>query len=195
MISIPLTIGAALLGLTGLYHATDGLQAFTAEGARRVAVAKHRPYVPDITFEDMTGTSQSLRPQSGETVLVEFIYTTCPTICQTAGGDFAQLRDALVQTRENVRMISVSFNPANDTLAALGDYAELHTASGSPWTVARVDVAQRAQVLDFFNVTVIPDEWGGFQHNTAVLLIEPDGRHTGVFDTDALAQIACAVVK
>ena len=158
MISIPLTIGAALLGLTCLYHATDGLQAFTAEGARRVAVAKHRPYVPDIMFEDMTGTSQSLRPQSGEIVLVEFIYTTCPTICQTAGSDFAQLRDALVQTRENVRMISVSFNPANDTLAALGDYAELHTASGSPWTVARVDVAQRAQTLDFLTSPSFPIE-------------------------------------
>lgn len=195
MTSVPLTIGAALLGVTGIYFATDGLTAFTAEGARRVSVATHQPVAPDVAFEDMNGTLQSLRPQSGETVLVEFIYTTCPTICQTAGGEFSQLRDALIQSDTPVRMISISFDPENDTLEALSDYAELHTASGTPWTVARVTAKQRNDVLDFFNITVIPDEWGGYQHNTAVLVIEPDGRHTGVYDTDAITQIASAVTQ
>lgn len=195
MTSVTLTFGAALLGVATLYHATDGLTAFTAEGARRVAVAKHQPLVPDITFEDMRGVQQSLRPQSDETVLVEFIYTTCPTICQVAGGDFADLRDTLVQDGKNVRLMSISFDPLNDTYAAMSDYADLHTATGTPWTVARVAKAQRAQILDFFNVTVIPDGWGGFQHNTAVLLIDSDGHHTGVFDTDAITQIANAVPK
>jgi protein SCO1/2 len=193
MTSVPLTIGAALLGVAGLYQATDGLTAFTAEGARRVAVATHQPIAPDIMFEDMNGTAQSLRPQSGETVLVEFIYTTCPTVCQTAGGEFAQLRDELTASGTPVRMMSVSFDPEHDSLEALKNYADLHTASGTPWTVARVGADQRDQILDFFNVTVIADEWGGFQHNTAVLLIAPDGRHTGVFDTDAITQIADAV--
>lgn len=193
MTSIPLTLGAALLGVTTLYQATDGLSAFTAEGARRVSVEKHRPLVPNFSVEDMIGEDQYLRPQEDETVLVEFIYTTCPTICQVAGGDFAELRNALVQSGKHVRLISISFDPVNDTYEAPGDYAELHTATGSPWTVARVSNEQRTQVLDFFNVTVIPDEWGGFQHNTAVLMIDPDGRHSGVFDTGAIAQITNAV--
>lgn len=195
MTSVSLTIGAALLGVTVLYTATDGLTAFTAEGARRVSVAKHRPLVPDLSFKDMHGRDQFLRPQAYETVLIEFIYTSCPTICQTAGGEFAELRDKLVQTGKNVRLMSISFDPENDTDQALGDYAELHTATGTPWTVARMKTDQRTEVLDFFNVTVIPDGWGGFQHNAAVLVIDPDGHHTGVFDTGAITQIANAVSK
>ena len=43
MPSVTLTIGAVPMGIAGLTHAKDGLTAFTAEGARRVAVAKTSP--------------------------------------------------------------------------------------------------------------------------------------------------------
>jgi protein SCO1/2 len=195
MNSVLNTIGAALTGVTTLYHATDGLSALTTEGARRLAVAEKALPVPDFKVEDMAGVMQSLRPQGNETVLVEFIYTTCPTICQTAGGDFEALRDEIAQRDTKVRMLSISFDPANDTLDALAGYAELHRATGEPWTVARVSPDSRKGILDFFHVIVIPDEWGGYQHNAAVLLIKPDGRFSGVFDTWAISQIAEEVAR
>ncbi|MBT6299050.1 MAG: hypothetical protein HOJ24_07670 [Rhodobacteraceae bacterium] len=116
-------------------------------------------------------------------------------ICQVAGGDFADLHDNLMQSGKNIRMISVSFDTRNDTLEALSDYAELHTASGGPWVVARVGAEQRETVQWVFNVIVIPEVWRGFQHNTAVLGIDPDGCHSGVFYTDALGQITSVVIK
>ena len=51
-----------------------------------------------------------------------------------------------MQSGKNIRMISVSFDTRNDTLEALSDYAELHTASGDPWVVARVGAEQRETV-------------------------------------------------
>ena len=100
-----------------------------------------------------------------------------------------------MQSGKNIRMISVSFDTRNDTLEALSDYAELHTASGGPWVVARVGAEQRETVQWVFNVIVIPEVWRGFQHNTAVLGIDPDGCQSGVFDTDALGQITSVVIK
>ncbi len=92
-------------------------------------------------------------------------------------------------------MMSVSFDPMADTLEALTDYGSLHDADGKYWTVVRPQLPDLAEMLDFFRVTVIPDNWGGYQHNVAVLLINPQGRFSGVFNTDAYQEITEAVER
>ena len=185
------TICAAVLGCAALWQATDGLRAITAEGARRVAIAHSPAPVPAIVLETMSGEMHPLG-SSGPT-LIEFIYTTCPTICQTSGGDFAELRDHLQTSGLVVPMISVSFDPEQDSLDALRNYAELHNATGKPWTIARPQVADLPELLRTFRVTVVPDNWGGYEHNIAVLLIDGDGKFTGAFDTRAFDDITQAV--
>ncbi|MEO9514442.1 MAG: SCO family protein [Paracoccaceae bacterium] len=185
------TIAAALLGGAALWHATDGLQAITAEGARRVAISQSPELVPSVVLETMTGDFRDL--VDGRPTLIEFIYTTCPTICQASGGDFAELRDYLAVENLQVPMISISFDPARDDLQALRNYAGIHTATGKPWTVARPDPEDLQNLLDTFRVTVIADIWGGYEHNVAVLLIDGNGRFAGIFDTRAFADVATAV--
>ena len=184
------TIGAALVGCAALWQATDGARAITAEGARRVAVADTPRLVPPIVVETMAGAS--VVPAEGP-ALVEFIYTTCPTICQVLGGDFAELRDHLAAEDLSVPMFSISFDPKNDDLQAMRTYAGLHTATGDPWTIARPHLDDLPALLRTFDVTVIPDNWGGYEHNIAVLLIDGDGRFAGAFDTRAFAEIIHAV--
>ncbi|MCG8490525.1 MAG: SCO family protein [Sneathiellales bacterium] len=191
--NIAATFCAIILGGAGLIWATDGLQAFTAEGARRLEISNNRPFAPDPILETMEGYFRPLKEAPSKITLIEFIYTTCPTICQSAGGEFARLRDLLVKQEIPVRMISISFDPQQDTVEALSDYGELHGALGKVWTVARPDIADLEALLDFFMVTVIPDDWGGYQHNTAVLLIDKGGRFSGVFDTNAYQAIVQAV--
>ncbi|MFY0681647.1 MAG: SCO family protein [Thalassovita sp.] len=175
----------ASLGLSGLWGATDGGQAFTSEAARRLDVARHPRPVPPIQLEDMSGQLLPLQPQGGEVVLVEFIYTVCGDICQIAAGDFAEIRDRLAALGKPVRMISLSFDPARDTTEQMALYGEVHDADGEIWTVARPTLGDLPAMLDLFDVTVIPDEWGGFQHNAAIHVIENDSRFSAVFDTDA----------
>lgn len=187
------TIGAAALGCAALWQATDGLRAITAEGARRVAISQSPEPVPSTLLEAMNG---DLRPlANGEPTLIEFIYTTCPTICQTSGGDFAELRDHLAAVELDVPMVSISFDPEEDDLEAMQTYAELHSATGDPWTIARPRSEDLPALLETFRVTVIPDNWGGYEHNIAVLLINRDGQFSGIFDTRAFDEIADAVAK
>lgn len=185
------TTGAALLGLATLWQATDGGRAITAEGARRVAVAETPRRVPRFPVETMHGAWEE--PGAAGPTLVEFIYTTCPTICQASGGDFAELRDHLANRGLRVPMYSISFDPEQDDAEAMQTYAEMHTATGDPWTVARPRIENLSMVLRSFDVTVIPDKWGGYEHNIAVLLIDGQGRFAGAFDTRAFDQIAAAV--
>ena len=175
---------AALLGGGILWQATDGARAFTSEAARRIDVAEAPRLVPDRQLEDMSAQHIPLLPQQGETVLVEFIYTVCGDICQIASGEFAELRNQLRARGVPVRMISVSFDPERDTPAQMAEFGDLHEADGRIWTIARPNASDLPELLDLFGVVVIPDEWGGYQHNAAIHVLNRDGRFEAVFDID-----------
>lgn len=191
ILNVSNTIVAIFIGFTGLWFATDGFRAITTEGARRLGVVENPQPVPQVLLETMEGDHRWMKHDTP--FLVEFIYTTCPTICQASGGDFAELRDHLAIENVQIPMYSISFDPENDDLAAMRYYAELHTATGSPWTIARPTSDNLPDLLKAFKVTVIPDEWGGYQHNIAVLLINKEGKFSGVFDTRAFNEIERAV--
>ena len=191
-------LGAGAVGLAGICFlalATDGFRAVTTEGARRIAVAEARPEVPPFQLQSMADEVIPLRPRDGEILLVEFVYTTCPVICQTAAVDFAQIRDSLAARGAKVRLLSVSFDPLGDDLEAMSRYGAAHGAKGKLWTVARPDSKDLTSLLDFFGVTVIPDPWLGFEHNAAIHLIDSQGRFVEIFDTDAIQEVVDAVER
>lgn len=186
---------AALIGGGILWHATDGGRAFTSEAARRLEVARSPRPVPEVTLEDMTGQSVPLTPQQGEVVLVEFIYTVCGDICQIAAADLAEVRNRLQAKGINARLISISFDPERDTPEQMAIYGDAHEADGDIWTVARPDQKDLASLLDVFDVIVIPDEWGGYQHNAAIHVIDAEGKFSAVFDTDAVEAVTKHTVE
>ncbi|UWQ33780.1 SCO family protein [Leisingera sp. M527] len=181
---------AALIGGGILWHATDGARAFTSETARRLDVARSPRPVPGVILEDMSGQRVPLLPQEGEVVLVEFIYTVCGDICQIAAADFAEVRGRLQAQDVKARLISVSFDPQRDTPEQMAIYGDAHEADGAVWIVARPEESDLDGLLELFDVTVIPDEWGGYQHNAAIHVIDGSGRFSAVFDTDAVEAVA-----
>ncbi|WP_291729752.1 SCO family protein [Leisingera sp. F5] len=184
---------AAVIGGGILWHATDGARAFTSEAARRLDVAGSPRPVPAVMLEDMSGQRVPLLPQEGEVVLVEFIYTVCGDICQIAAADFADVRDRLQLQGVKARLISVSFDPERDTPEQMAIYGDAHEADGAKWTVARPEESDLDGLLKLFDVTVIPDEWGSYQHNAAIHVIDRNGQFSAVFDTDAVEKVAAYV--
>jgi protein SCO1/2 len=185
-----------LVGGAVLWHGTDGLKAFTAEGARRLAVLEQPRTMPDVRLIDMRGQELQLADENGRAVVVEFIYTTCPTLCTALGESFAKLQDAIKAAglANRVRLVSISFDPARDGLEALKDYAEAHGADGRLWVTARPEneLALHA-LLEAFGVIVIPDGAGGFVHNAALHVVDRQGRLKSIFDVGNEAQVLAAV--
>lgn len=182
-------LAVVLLGGGVLWAATDGFRALTEEAARRLQIAETRPQVPPLLLEDMKGRLLLLGEGAAngpQITLVEFIYTSCPVICQTAGGDYARLSERLQEAglADRVRLISVSFDPENDGPDQLSGYAEAHGADGLLWNVARIRPEDLVLMTRSFGVRIIPDEWGGYEHNAAMHLIDPEGRFSAVFDID-----------
>ena len=81
--------------------------------------------VPDVTLTGTDGRPVSLRAVLGDDrpVMLQFIFTTCPTICPLLTGITARVREDLGKEREKIRAISISIDPEHDTPAVLREYA------------------------------------------------------------------------
>jgi protein SCO1/2 len=188
-------LAAASVFGVALWQGTDGLRAFTTEGARRLSVIEQPRPVPAVRLIDAQGRQLTLADEIGRVVVVEFIYATCPTICVALGESFAKLRDQIRADglAREVRLISISFD-LRDSPEALKEYAEAHGADGRLWIVARPENEQAlSTLLKTFGVTLVPDGAGGFVHNVALHVVDQQGRLVAIFDLGEEAQVLTAI--
>ncbi len=187
------SLALLLAGGAALSAATDRFQAFTTETARRLAVRRHPIQIPSVALQLQSGSRISLADLRGKWLLVDFIYTRCPSYCVALGGEFAQLQDTLERplTQGKVQLLSISFDPAHDTPAQLKAYMQRSRDRGQGWIAARpIEPQGLVQLKQAFGITVIADPAsGGYTHNAAIHLVDPSGRLVQIFDEDA-AQLA-----
>ncbi|GAB2891957.1 SCO family protein [Paralcaligenes sp. KSB-10] len=179
-----LLAGGAAFGVV-----TDQFQAFTTETARRLAVRRHPVQIPPVELQLQSGSRISLADLRGKWLLVDFIYTRCPTYCVALGSEFAQLQDLLSKplAQGKVQLLSISFDPIHDTPAQLKAYMQRSRDRGLGWIAARPVEPQGLGNLErAFGITVIADpSSGGYTHNAAIHLVDPGGRLVEIFDEDA----------
>jgi len=68
----------------------------------------------------------------GKPVILNFIYTTCTAVCPILSHSFAELQRKLGAERDQVRMVSISIDPEEDTPGRLAEYAARFNA-GQQW--------------------------------------------------------------
>lgn len=179
------TIVALLIAGIGVFWAgTDGLQVLTSEGARRLSIEENPKPLPAALLRDQRGESFRLQDFQGSNLLVEFIYTRCVTMCNSLGGTFEQVSDNLPEEvlGKKVNMVSISFDP-RDSMDDLKEYGERFDAVPSHWRIARVENPNELEkLLDTFGITVIPDQWGNFEHNAAVHFVSKAGKLDKIVD-------------
>mgnify|MGYP001815211338 CR=1 FL=1 len=113
----------------------------------------HEYDLPDLTLVDMNGDTTSLLKEvnADRPVMLNFIFTTCTTICPVLSATFAQVQQELGEARDRVHMISITIDPAHDTPARLHAYAARFNAgaqwqflTGDPNTIVAVQKAFHA---------------------------------------------------
>lgn len=183
------TLLASLLitaaGAATLAAATDGFRAYTSASALRIGVAERPRPLPAAVLETADGQLLDLAALRGRWLLVDFIYTRCATVCLAQGGTFAHLERELAGplAAGRVALLSVSFDPGHDRPAQLADYRHRMGGSGTGWIVARPRSPDgRDRLLRTFGVVVVPDGLGGFVHNAAINVVDPEGRLVAVTD-------------
>ncbi|MDH4392611.1 MAG: SCO family protein [Aquabacterium sp.] len=173
---------------------TQGFQVWTAEGARRLEVAQSPAATPTawLLGDGLSGqTLHSVLARPGRVTIVSFIYTRCPTVCLALGSSFAQLQAAVSSGSgappgsEDIQLLSISFDPAHDDASQLRRYAALWRADARHWRLATVpDAGALQRLLKAWQVLVIDDGQGGYDHNAALLVVDQHGRLVRIFDDD-----------
>lgn len=178
------TAGASLVvcavGGALLWRGTDGFRALTSEQARRVSIARNPRAVPMVALEDQNGTVFTLEAYAGGPLALDFMYTQCVSVCTMLSEEFQRIdraeRSRAATGSERLNLVSISFDP-RDKPERLREYAAHYGADGRHWRFARVrDARDLAALLRAFDIVVIPDGRGDYQHNAAVHVLDARGR-------------------
>jgi protein SCO1 len=108
-----------------------------------------RPEIPDIPVVTQDGREVQFYSDlvRGRTVAVNFIFTTCTTICPPLGLNFGRLRQQLGERAgRDVFLLSVSVDPGNDTPERLRAWSEKFGA-GPGWTLVTGKPAEITRLL------------------------------------------------
>jgi protein SCO1/2 len=94
----------------------------------------HTYDIPELVLVDKDNNKVSLNEAlaTDEPVMLNFIFTTCTTICPMLSATFAQVQRELGDEADHVRMISITIDPEYDTPERLRVYAERFKA-GPQW--------------------------------------------------------------
>jgi protein SCO1/2 len=148
------TAGAVCCGSIALYAAEDA--SVPAEHhhhhvmSTTVVTSTVDYTVPKINLVRDDGRTVAL-PQEvndGRPVVLNFIYTTCTTVCPLTSQTFAAFQNKLGDERDHVHLMSISIDPEQDSPSRLAEYAKKFGA-GPEWqhytgTLAASIAAQRA---------------------------------------------------
>lgn len=161
-----------LSGVGATWAVTAGLRSFTTESWRRADVIANPRPLPDVQMQDQTGHETSLGDLCNKILVVDFIYTSCSTVCRSQGAISAQLATQFSAQTQDVQVLSISFDPLNDTPTALTKFKRTMEQVPTTWQLARpMQGDGRQALLKTFGVTVIPDGYGGYDHNAALHVV------------------------
>jgi len=113
----------------------------------------HDYQLPDLELVNMAAEKTRLLDEvnPGKPVMVNFIFTTCTTICPVMSATFAQVQSELGDESDALRMISFSIDPEQDTPERLREYAGRFNA-GPQWEFLTGSLADSVAVQKAFDV-------------------------------------------
>jgi protein SCO1/2 len=138
----PVTVAAALL--------CAGVLLLTVAAAATVSrsTVSYQPPAVTLVREDGKRVSLPQELDDGRAVLLNFIFTTCSSICPLASRTLEEFQRQLGSEAARVHLMSISIDPEQDTPARLAQYAHrFHAGPGWQYytgTLAASIAAQRA---------------------------------------------------
>ena len=143
--TIALTLAAALVAAAPAAGRADPAEAAAdphahcrevaaAEAMKRATVSTVEVQVPKVSLVRDDGRPVSLPDEldDGRPVVLDFVYTSCTTICPVLSGNFTRLQEKLGAEGGRFHLVSISIDPEQDTPARLADYARRFHA-GPQW--------------------------------------------------------------
>lgn len=133
--------------------------------------------VPPFAFLNQDSVMVSNEDYLGKVYVVEFFFTTCPTICPIMTKNLVELQDAFKESKD-FGVASFTINPRYDTPAILKKYADKYKIADEDWhlmTGDRDTIYKLAQEGFYIVANEVEDAPGGFEHSGMFALVDKQG--------------------
>ena len=141
--------------------------------------------VPNFSLVNQDDKPIRLHQYRNKVLVLTFIYTRCPIMkgCPQAVGMFAEIHQALQNNPElqaRAHLLSISFDPANDTPALLRDYGSHYTATAASERFAHWEFASGTEdevkaIAQFFGLRYLP-KLDQIAHLPRTAVVSPAGQ-------------------
>lgn len=144
--------------------------------------------IPDFSLVNQDGKKISPKDFQGKALAITFIYARCPLpdYCILMSKNFS---DAALQVmndpelKDKIRLLSISFDPENDTPAKLRQYGLGYLGKDAKpdftvWQLATGPDKEVKAVADFFGLRyeVDQNDRTQFNHSLRTIIVAPDGK-------------------
>ena len=133
--------------------------------------------VPPFSFLNQDSLLISNEDYKGKVYIVEFFFTTCPTICPIMNRNLVDIQNEF-KDMEDLAFASFTINPGYDTPMVLKQYAESYGITDMDWHLLTGDQEAIYNLANTgFNIYVaeMADMPGGFEHSGLFALIDKEG--------------------
>ncbi|MEM8507807.1 MAG: SCO family protein [Bacteroidota bacterium] len=133
--------------------------------------------VPGFSFMNQDSVRVTEKDYLGKVYVVDFFFTTCPTICPTMTRNLVELQDTF-KDDPDFGAASFTINPRYDRPNVLKKYAAKYGIVNPNWhllTGAQDSIYTLAQEGFYIVANEDPDAPGGFEHSGMFALVDKKG--------------------
>ncbi|WP_055435913.1 SCO family protein [Lacinutrix algicola] len=133
--------------------------------------------VPAFSFINQDGKTITQDDYIGKVYIVEFFFTTCPTICPRMNRNLVEIQDTYKMDKD-FGVASFSITPELDTPEILKAYATKYGITNPNWNLMTGDESEIYKLANVgFNIFVgkVEDDEIGFEHSGDFALIDKNG--------------------
>jgi len=133
--------------------------------------------VPDFAFANQDSVLVTNKDYLGKVYLVDFFFTTCPTICPVMTSNLVNIVNAF-KNSEDLGVVSFTINPRFDTPSILKKYQEKYQITHQHWnflTGNQEEIYQLSKDGFYILAEEVEDAPGGFEHSGMFALVDKQG--------------------
>jgi protein SCO1/2 len=150
-----------------------------APNAKGHAGAASPAALASARLTDQAGESQQFADFQGKTVVLNFIFTSCPSVCPRETRALAEVQNRLSPAlRRRVQFLSLSVDPDNDSPEKLLSFARSNGADLSGWSFVRASAPETNALTKELEVFGDPKQAQAapLGHGTSVYLFNGRGQ-------------------
>jgi protein SCO1/2 len=146
----------------------------------------HPRQLVNFSLTDRTGRNVARAELDGKFLVVDFLYTSCSLTCPVVNRCMAQIQQ-LTTNQPDVKLVSLTVDPRDDTVEALAKYGERFGADTNRWLFL---TGEKTTLYDLIGTSFLAQDLndpfnympGNFVHTERIALVDSHGKLHGFFD-------------